>query len=345
MSILTTINNVDMIASFSLDYMHLACLGVMKRLLKRWNGSKAYQKKCHLNVNSKTNFNNKIKEMSHYIPSEFTRRMEGGLKGLMYWKAAEYRFFLLYGGCYILADENIINKKYYVHFLKFCIAMRILLTANQEQNLEFCKELLVSFVVESKKLYGEGFITYNVHSLIHLPDDYQKFGSLDNVSCFPFESFLGSHIKGCLKGHYKPLEQIVKHCSNTNACVEVIPSQDVVYGKKCRITANPQPFKSIKIGKTKLVRDTQCGRDNIIALHCNKIVIIEEIYKNNLIVREFKQNTPLFRNFVESSKIGIYKISHLSNTSFSISLDSVAQKVFVIPQKDYFVGMKLLHNL
>lgn len=39
-------------------------------------------------------------------------------------------------------------------------------------------------------IYGKQFINYNVHNLIHLNDDVLKFGSLDNFSAFPPESYM-----------------------------------------------------------------------------------------------------------------------------------------------------------
>ena len=49
------------------------------------------------------------------------------------------------------------------------------------------KYMLEKFVKGAKRLYGDGFISYNVHTLIHLPEDYITYGNLESVSCFPFE--------------------------------------------------------------------------------------------------------------------------------------------------------------
>ena len=65
--------------------------------------------------------------------------------------------------------------------------MRMLLTDEQDVNLEFIRYLLKTFVNTAKELYGKSFTSYNIHSLIHLPDNYQCFGNLDNVSAFKFE--------------------------------------------------------------------------------------------------------------------------------------------------------------
>ena len=48
---------------------------------------------------------------------------------------------------------------------------------------------------------------FNVHSVIHLVDDYKRYGPLDFVSSFPFESYLGL-LKSCMESGYKPLQQV-----------------------------------------------------------------------------------------------------------------------------------------
>lgn len=55
-------------------------------------------------------------------------------------------------------------------------------------------------------LYGEHFISYNVHSLIHLPKFVKTHGSLDNFSCFRYENYL-QKIKNCLKSTKYPLQE------------------------------------------------------------------------------------------------------------------------------------------
>jgi hypothetical protein len=40
------------------------------------------------------------------------------------------------------------------------------------------------------KLYGDEFAVYNVHSIIHSTDNVEKFGCVDNISCFHFENHL-----------------------------------------------------------------------------------------------------------------------------------------------------------
>jgi len=68
--------------------------------------------------------------------------------------------------------------------------MTILLSHRHDQLIDFTNNLLIYFVQKFGELYGHEFISHNIHSLLHLCDDYKNYGPLDNCSCFPFENFM-----------------------------------------------------------------------------------------------------------------------------------------------------------
>ena len=92
-------------------------------------------------------------------------------------------------------------------------SISILCTRNPSQDL-----------INYSRLYGHGFITLNVHSLIHLPDWCEQFGELDCFSCFPFESYLG-RLKRLLRSGSRPLDQVTQRLQeqstylSTNFCL------------------------------------------------------------------------------------------------------------------------------
>lgn len=45
-------------------------------------------------------------------------------------------------------------------------------------------------IAQGRHLYGDGFLVYSVHSLVHLASDANLFGSLDECSAFSFENYL-----------------------------------------------------------------------------------------------------------------------------------------------------------
>ncbi|XP_065674188.1 uncharacterized protein LOC136091133 [Hydra vulgaris] len=122
-------------------------------------------------------------------PSEF-QRTATKLDDLLYFKAVEFRFFLLYSGLVVLKGK--ISGKEYNLFLALSIATRILLSnvfCKQKRYVIFSKKLFIWFTNEAVILYGETFSSYNVHSLIHIADDVLNHNkSLNELSAYPFEN-------------------------------------------------------------------------------------------------------------------------------------------------------------
>ncbi len=72
--------------------------------------------------------------------------------------------------------------------------------------------LLVSFVEHFGCLYGQEFLVYNVHSLVHLSQDVKVHGNLDLISAFPYENFLGQ-LKKMVRGPCNALTQVIHRLS------------------------------------------------------------------------------------------------------------------------------------
>ena len=207
-SILADIDGIDMVKDFPSDYMHLCCLGVMKKLLHHWlNRETVY----HLiSPDTVDEITRRLLLIRRFIPNDFVRKARS-LTELCRWKATELRLFLLYIGPVILRD--ILPRALYDHFMVFHLAMKILSSAKTCYKYNtFAVQLMRHFVSESVKLYGGHFITFNVHCLIHLPLDVLRFGPLDHFSCFPFENAL-YRLKRLIRNSSNPLAQLVKRLS------------------------------------------------------------------------------------------------------------------------------------
>ncbi|XP_045036587.1 uncharacterized protein LOC123466566 [Daphnia magna] len=195
---------IDMVQSFPLDYMHLVCLGIMRKLLWAWiRGSL----KCRIGLRSVNKISNFLLVISSYIPADFARKPRS-LCELARWKATELRQFLLYTGPVVL--KPILPKPLYLHFLLLHTGIKILTHKLLSQQFnDYAKQLLVLFVSQCRELYGKDFLSYNVHNLIHLADDVKTFGHLDNFCAFPFENHL-QEIKKLIRKHDKPLPQVIR---------------------------------------------------------------------------------------------------------------------------------------
>jgi hypothetical protein len=79
-------NGISCIHRFPLDYMHLVCLGVTKRLL---HYLKSGPKECKLSSIHIAQISEKLVSLHGSMPSEFAQQPRS-LKELDWWKATEY---------------------------------------------------------------------------------------------------------------------------------------------------------------------------------------------------------------------------------------------------------------
>lgn len=176
--------NINIVDNVVLEYMHNICLGVMKRLLLFWKKGKKPVR--FLNDDISNEISSELITLKSFFPKEFSRSPRS-LEELEFWKATEFRSFLLYSGPIVLKGR--LKKSLYKHFMVLHCAIRLLLS--DETCIAYndvANDLLRKFVIEYSFLYGEEYITYNVHGLIHIAHFVKIHGSLDKFSAFKFEN-------------------------------------------------------------------------------------------------------------------------------------------------------------
>jgi hypothetical protein len=192
---------VGCVSQFGLDYMHLACPGIMQRLLLYWKGPVG-PSHVRLGRQSVLELSCRVIFCAAYCPVEFAWKPRT-LDKVNRWKATEFRAFLLYYGPFVLREvlpDEILN-----HSMLLFVGMRIL--ASRQMAIQYCdyaNELLVKFVTDAEILYGREIMVYNMHCLIHLAADVKKLGCLDDFSAFPFENKLGQ-LKKLVRKPSQPL--------------------------------------------------------------------------------------------------------------------------------------------
>lgn len=150
-----------MVSCFPLDYMHLTCIGITKRLLSRWSSNKKVETQCAFSLIQKEQIEKQLQTYATHVPSEFNRKLNSGFHNCKFWKATELHQFVLYAGIAIL--KYILTEPLYINFLHFAVSMRLLLSDGQEINMVHAFRLLKSFFQGSLKIYGKSFVSYNVH--------------------------------------------------------------------------------------------------------------------------------------------------------------------------------------
>lgn len=349
---------IDIIQTVCLDYMHVVCLGVMKRLLKFWvlGSQQVRMLKTNLDI-----CNSELIKLREYFPSEFSR-LPRSLNDILFWKATEFRMFLLYTGPIILKGR--IKKNVYQHFMKLHCAIKILVTPNIciEYN-NVAQKLIIEFVNEYADYYGQHFMTYNVHSLIHLSYYVQIHGCLDNFSAFKFENYLGQLKKSIKHSRYPLQEAANRIIENMNIMYNVNnkTSSQISYilGKESENNLNfsiSNPgitcYESITILNANYKLCINAPKNNYVMLLNNQVACIKQIiYKHNdakvlLSVCTFKSSAYFKFTAISSDILGSVIIDLSSQSdSIEISLDKIKYKCFCIEMSDNATVFTLSHNI
>jgi len=89
----------DLVLDIPFDYMHLVCLGLVKKLLTHWFNRETIQ---HLNTREDVaELPRRLLSLHDWIPCEFSRKPRS-LNELPGWKATEFRLFQMYTGPIVL---------------------------------------------------------------------------------------------------------------------------------------------------------------------------------------------------------------------------------------------------
>jgi len=331
-----------------LDYMDLVCLGIVRRLLHFWLRGEL---RIRLSARHVTIISQKLISMRSNIPCEFARKPRG-LTDLEYWKASELRQFLLYTGPVVLKDMKM-GKKLYDHFVCLSVIMHILLSSSLSAHYsQYVEELAVTWVRMGAKLYGKHFVVYNVHSLIHLVDDCRKFGSLNNISAFPYENFMRI-IKRVIR---KP-QFILQQLSNRMAEGFFNPNSDALStcGVKYEHTSGPMLVGVLHCKQYRQVQLTDSlikmtSPDNCI-MYRNHIGLVTNVVSDgsttSVIVQRFTSLRAFFTKPLKSSDIGIYKVGKLNGHMEICRVSDIERKYVLLPYRDdrKWIAIPLNHCL
>ncbi|XP_021710176.1 uncharacterized protein LOC110679553 [Aedes aegypti] len=177
---------LNMIDDFPVgDSLHLIDLGIMKRHLIGWRDGNMGNYRAKWTAKTTADISKRLKQMK--MPAEIHRSVRG-LDCLSHWKGTEYRTFFYYLSIVIL--KPVLPSDIYEHFLVLYCAVIICSSKNYQHLLDLAHELLLHYLDIFKKIYGEDYMTSNVHNLNHLVDDVKKFGVLSEFNAYPFESKL-----------------------------------------------------------------------------------------------------------------------------------------------------------
>ena len=208
-SLLSLLPNFDIIRSFVPDYMHCVLLGVVRQFINIWTDSSNNSKPYY--IKNTATIDKLLKTIR--IPDEINR-LPRSLADRKFWKAAEYRSFLLIYSPVILM--GILPHSFYKHWLLLCNGIRLLfLNKVTATMVKASRNCLYKFVALVPELYGSEHISYNVHILTHLPDAVLNWGPLWSHSAFVFEDVIGI-LKTMYHGTQLIPKQVFKYFNGWN---------------------------------------------------------------------------------------------------------------------------------
>ena len=311
-----------MVSGFVLDHMHLVFLGVVKKMLSNWCTGKHGSSRFSQAV--KDDISAQLEVIADFIPSQFQRKSRS-LNTLDKWKAVEYRLFLLYVGPVVLKN-NISNNEYNL-FMMLSVAMQILLSDKyclDRTKVLYAKDILHIFINDCITIYGDDFVTYNIHCLSHIADDVLNYKtSLNRLGAFQFESYLG-HLKKDIRGSKHPVQQLVRRYNETKQL-----EHKVITKKPKR---NRLPIK----------------RDRVFSLGNNKFVIQHRIInQDSVLCKLITSGTDWYTTPLPSTDLEYSFKTTITNCGWDIiDKKQLDKQAIMLPINDGgFIFTPLLHNV
>lgn len=337
--------NVGLVSSVPFDYMHLVCIGVVKKLISFWVKGDKQVRLRNLDI---MNLNKALKNLRSYIPKEFARLPRPATE-IEYWKATELRQFLLYTGVIVL--EHLLTRKFYKHFLLLHCSIKILASPDLYYSYNSQAEnMLKMFVSMYSQLYGRDNVTYNVHGLVHLAENAKRHGPLDCFSAFPFENYL-QVLKKKYKHSRNPLQQISNRIAEQLSLRMV--STEKLYPQLMNELDYCSDFLKDRKYYRKIIFENYSielnERDNFILTHNEELIKIDHITKKGSLIlflgRKYVHVEKLYSTPLSSEVIYEYRIKEEFTELAAFSDLDIKSKCICIKLQSSSILLGLAHDL
>ena len=299
----------DFVLDIPVDYMHTACLGVVKKLIELcFTVGEVRPRVTTRKLSSPAHFNECMATVQ--VPREFSRR--GRSLDFSVLKAQEFRNIILFFFPFIIASFSPGDKEIKL-WLLLAYSLRACILPTDETlpiNFNVIGQCTDNFYILYEKLFGSTNCTYNTHVLCsHILDMRKNNNSLTYTSCFGFENFYSSMRRSYVPGTSSPLKQILSK-TFLHRIVSTHHCQTPIY------------FSS---------KDTHLQCNSLIYKFVNDeyhLFYVNSIEDDTLICSSLGKHEHQFQGCsLNWSKIGVFKTGAISNDSISVSKNSVHGKI------------------
>jgi len=212
---------------------------------------------------------------------------------------------------------------------------------------DYVEGLLCSFVEHFGSVYGQETMIYNMHGLIHLPEQSRRFGPLHNFSGFPFENYL-QKIKKLIRKPEFPLQQAVRRLAEKMHLTPPLNILEIICKKEHRrgpLPHNIAVFEQYEqIYMTKFMLSIR-RPDNAILVGENTYLVKNILCQGDdrqCVCQRFRHRESYFTYPFDSLKINISLVSGLSEHLETFDVSKLVTKVVLLPLKDKFVSIPMI---
>ncbi|KAK3910766.1 Halomucin [Frankliniella fusca] len=230
----------DIIRCTVIDIMHGCFLGVARLLVDLLFSSSFSTQPWSLHHL----FDVADEKLKKIKPPSYAARAPRSLKEIKFWKASEYKLFLLYYSVALL--HGLMENRYLQHHCKLVSAISLLCQDSISlTQVDLACNLLRSYVQDFPRLYSIRYLGINVHQLLHLSDCVTDLGPLWVYSCFYLENYNGTINKLCHGTQHIALQI----CSAVSMLIQMptfmksLPPDSSVIQYCTKLTNNFKPFK------------------------------------------------------------------------------------------------------
>lgn len=341
-------NNTGMVSQFRLDSLHLIFLGVFKRWL---SFILVEEGNAVITDEELATISNMLLEIKRHTPSEFNRKPREIRRQSNKFKGHELRRILLYDGLKVFKH---LHENIYKNYLMLHCAIYILSCAHLREFLEVADHILGDFLTHSRQVFGRHFIVYNVHSLRHIVKECEEHGTLTDFAAFKYENYLGV-IKRLLRSGYRSLQQVYNRDrerdghlpkpQNNNLDENAILLSNVHERPGGELIAGVQ-YRKMQYAKITLaLNESDCcfmTKDYDVVILSN----IVQTFDGNIVLigRKFARKDNAYTFPINSSLLGIFKVSDLENRREMWEITQLSRKCYILPDGDSYISVPLVHS-